>query len=136
MKNKWYVATLIMRCWVGESAPGSWTCDRQICVIRATDGDEAYRKALRLGEEEEDSYSNAFGEIVHWEFVGLEDLDELVGRTIRDGTEIRSFLFEHDDPFRLIPQREELTIFWIQRNKHRTAQEIIDNRYKSDGKVE
>jgi hypothetical protein len=126
--RKWYVASVIYRCRVGDADPGPWTCDRQIRVIRATDETQAYVRAIELGKAGEHSYANSEQEIVTWDFVGLEDLDELVDKAIRDGTEIKSYLFTHPDPENLIKEPHNLTISWIQRNKHKTAQEIIDER--------
>lgn len=99
-KQHWYVATLIIRCRV-ENQPAPWTCDEQVRVIRAANDDEAYDKAVALGKSEETVYKNGDGEDVFWEFIGLEDLTEL-DSAIRDGTEIRSRLFGHQDPASLV----------------------------------
>ena len=126
-RNRWYVARLIVRCRVGEHDPGPWTIDEQVHVLRAPDHETAYQKALQFGKAEEHSYENAAGETVYWDFVGLAELDELLGRTIRDGTEITYRLYDSDDPEALVPDKEDLIAFWSERNKHRTAREILED---------
>ncbi len=133
MKNKWYVATLLLRCKVGDGDVGPWACDEQVHVLRAHDEDEAFDKALKLGQEEEHSYKNAYGEVVSWSFIGLENLEELSSPSIRDGTEIKSRIFEESNPSRLVRQKDGLTAYQAQRNKHRTAEEIISEHELSDG---
>lgn len=128
MNQIWYVASIIMRCVVGEDDHGPWLCDRQIRLVVAKDGDEAYEKALNFGREAEHNYRNSEGEMVRWMMVGIEDIDELVGGSIDDGTEIKSLLFRCRSPQQLVRNRQEVTTAWIEKNNHRTAQEIIDMR--------
>lgn len=116
-ENKWYVATLIMVCKV-ENEPGPWTCDEQICVIRATSEQLAYEKALQLGEDSATSYQNVYGQTVQWSFVGLGNLEEILADAIRDGTEIRSRLFGHNEPSKLVLAKEQLSVFGAQNNPH------------------
>ena len=111
MKKQWYVATLIVQCRVGDQQDGPFTCDEQIRLIRAVDAEEAYQKALQLGKGEEVVYQNSDGEDVFWEFVGLEDLEELFDKTISDGREIRSRLSEQDRPSELVCDKAALSVF-------------------------
>lgn len=122
MANGWYVATLIIRCRVQNNEIGPWTCDEQIRVLRAPDSGVAYEKALQLGRSEEESYQNADGETVFWEFVGLADLEALFDSTIKDGTEIKSHLFKSDNPVKQVHEREELTVFRWELERQRRAQ--------------
>ena len=108
-KQKWYVATLIVRCVVSDNSP-PYTCDEQVHLLRAPDADSAYEKALKLGAKEECTYQNVDGENVHWQFVGLENLEDLEG-TIRDGVEIRSRLFDCDDAADLTTPKSQLSVF-------------------------
>ena len=75
MGNIWYVAKLVLQCRVGDGDMGPWTCDEQVRVIKATDDDHAYEKAIGLGKEEEHTYSNVDGETVSWTFIGLSNLE-------------------------------------------------------------
>ena len=120
-----------MRCRVGEHDPGPWTIDEQIHVLRAPDPEVAYEKALQFGKEEEHSYLNASGETVYWEVVGLAELEELMSRSIRDGTEIAYRLFDSDNPDALISDKDDLIVFWGERNKHRTVKEILEEPGRS-----
>ena len=110
MKNKWFIATLIIRSRVGNNSNEAQLCDEQVRLIKAPDEDTAYAKASELGKEEEVSYQNEYGQIVTWEFIGLADLEEL-DATIRDGTEIRSRLFHNDNPKNLVADKTKLTVF-------------------------
>jgi uncharacterized protein DUF4288 len=123
MKQKWYIATLIIRSRVGDE-PGPYTCDEQIRVIRAFNADAAYEKAVQISTGEEQTYENSDGENVFWEFVGLEDLEEL-DSAIRDGTDIRSRLFGHPNPESLVSLRERLQIFQTATNAPPRKNRII-----------
>lgn len=111
MKSKWYVATLIMKTVISARPDDTPACDKQVRVLRASSADEAYEKAMALGRMEEHAYENTYGEIVRWEFVGLVDLDEISARTIRDGTEIKSRIFENASPETLVSSKEQLAVY-------------------------
>jgi hypothetical protein len=123
MKNKWYVATIIVRSRVGNDDNEPWLCDEQIHLIKAPDEDTAYLKAIELGKEKEDYYKNDLGETVFWEFFGLVDLEELDVTTIQDGVEIRSRLFDNSNPNNLINDKTKLTVY-----VNRATQEQIAKR--------
>jgi hypothetical protein len=98
LKNEWYVATLILRAVRASNVGEPLTCFEPIHVLRAPDDETAYK--------------NAHGEIVSWEFVGLEDLEMLpIDRAIRAGTEIRTRIFRHQDPSSLVHSKDNLQIF-------------------------
>ncbi len=123
MRSEWYVAKLmklIMKCEVGDNDKGSWTCEEQVRVILAAEGDEAYDKAIRLGAAEEIAYQNVYGEEVRCSFVGLGQLEGLTDETIEDGTEITSRFIETDDPSALVLPRERLNALWWKSNPHGT----------------
>lgn len=111
MKSRWYVATLIMRTVINARPSDTPACDEQVRVLRASSADEAYEKAVELGRMEEHAYENTYGETVSWEFAGLVDLDEISARVIRDGTEIKSRIFEHRSPETLVSSKEQLAIY-------------------------
>lgn len=107
-------------------------CDEQIRILRAPDEDAAFKKALQLGKDQEHSYENSEGEVIKWEFIGMENVEELVGDSVEDGTEIRSRIFEHHDPRTIIREKEKLLIYRAIHNKDRKAYEIIDEADPSD----
>jgi hypothetical protein len=127
MEGRWYVATLIIRSRKeSEDKPLLWVGEEQICLIQAPDADAAYEKAVELGREGEVSYENMLGDIVHWEFVGLEDL-EWLDEPIQDGTEIRSRFFQHRDPSSLVTEKADLSAYWpVSHNNQHSQNKIID----------
>lgn len=129
---KWYVAETIVRCRVGKARGRKVVYDRQIKVLRAANHEAAYKRALRLGRDENHHYKNSSGEIVYWEFIGLADLDTLTEGKIGDGMEIHSRL-QRGDPKAEVCGKRDLTVFWLERNKHKTAAELLNDSAKQFG---
>lgn len=129
MKQAWYVATIILKCELAGEAttPNEWTCLQQIHVLRASDRKVAYGKAVMLGKSLEYSYQNAEEQDVTWTFVGLENLEELSEKVIRDGTEICGRIFYTQSPDNLVVEKESLSVFYIDEIRHLTASEIIED---------
>jgi hypothetical protein len=123
---KWYVAEIIVRCRVGRAQSRKVLYDRQIKVFRATNHERAYRRALNLGKAENHRYKNSAGKTVHWEFVGLANLETLQDKRIVDGTEIHSNL-QRGNPKAEIRAKCDLTVFWYERNKRKTAAELLND---------
>ena len=111
----WYIATLVIASKAG--ADEVQTCEEQIRAIRAPNAESAYEKALIVGKNEEHSYLNVYGQTVTWAFVGLENL-EVVDDSMRDGVEIRSRLFGHKTPSKLVRSKAELSVFASENNPH------------------
>ena len=122
----WYVAELIVSCRVGKSSKGKTLYDRQVKVLRASTHEAAYQRALELGKEENHSYKNSTGEKVFWRFAGLGNLEVLQDKEISDGTEIYSRL-QRGDPKSEIRRKRDMTAFWGERNKHKTAGELLNS---------
>ena len=123
---KWYVAEVIIRCRVGKASKRRTLYDRQIKVLRAATDEVAYDRALELGRAENQSYKNSAGEKVSWEFLGLGNLELLHEKTISDGTEIHSRL-ERGNPKSEVRRKRDLTVFWAERDKHKTAGELLNS---------
>ena len=123
---QWYVAELIIQCRVGRLRKRRTLYDRQVKVLRAPTDEAAYARALELGKAENHSYKNSAGETVAWHFVGLSNLETLHQKRISDGTEIHSRL-ECGDPKTAVRPKRALTVFWAERNKHRTARELLNS---------
>ena len=143
MAQIWYVAHLILKCDVaGEpTEPDEWTCIEQIHAIRASDREMAYEKAMAIGKEHEQIYKNSLGQDVSWTFVGLEDLQELLSKSIRDGTEVWGRVFYTNSPNDLVVDKDHLWVFYHDQIAHLTAAEILEdepetklvcNRVKND----
>jgi hypothetical protein len=127
LKQTWYVATIILKCEVAAEPvdPDEWTCIQNIHVLRASDREEAYQKALELGKSGEVTYLNSDGQDVTWKFVGLQFLEELLTKTIRDGTEIWGHVFHSQNPDALVVEKEGLDVFCIDQIRHLTAEQIL-----------
>jgi hypothetical protein len=117
----WYIAELIMECRVGRGRPTLW--DQQLVILRARSATTAYASAMKLGRRQDHAYRNVSGDTVRWSFRGLGNLQELSVRTLRSGTEVHSRLFRKRPP-RVCP-KAKLTVFWAERNEHRTAGELL-----------
>src|SRR5437879_9211911 len=103
----WYIAELIVECRVGRARPTLW--DQQLVVLRARNATAAYAAAMKLGRRQNHAYRNVTGDTVRWSFRGLGDLQELLARTLRSGTELHSRLFRKRPP-RICP-KVKLTVF-------------------------
>jgi hypothetical protein len=57
--------------------------------------------------------------------VGLGNLEILREKEISDGTEIYSRL-ERGGPKPEVRRKRDLTVFWAERNKHKTAGELLN----------
>lgn len=121
---RWYVAEIIVRCRIGKSSKGKLLYDRQFKVLRTCTHEAAYQRAVKLGKEENHSYKNSAGDKVSWQFVGLSNLEMLHDEDIVDGTEIFSRL-QRGNPKSEIRRKRDLTIFWFERNKHKTAGQLL-----------
>jgi hypothetical protein len=122
---KWYAAEVIVWCRAGKAAKGKTLYDRQIKVLRASNDEMAYERALKLGSAENHYYKNSTGEMVSWKFVGLGNFQPLSDKRISDGTEIHSRL-ERGDPKSEVRKKRDLTVFWAERNIHKTAGELLN----------
>jgi hypothetical protein len=132
MSTTWYVATLILKCEIENDPQIPATCFEQIHLIEARDGDNAYEKALQIGNSVEHSYKNYQGNTVYWEFVGLENLEEIFDETIQDGTEIRSRRLLVEDPLSLVRGKDGLTVFLSDHIRNKTAEEILSEPESKD----
>lgn len=118
---KWFVAVLVMECRVGRDRAELW--DEQIRLIRAVNPEDAYQKALTLGKSDHTEWKNSSGQTVRWRFVGLGELQELLDRHLRSGTEVFSTLSRSGRPS-TVPKRK-LNVFWTERNLDKTAAELL-----------
>ena len=120
----WYVAVLIVASSIKEAPEHTGTTDVQIRLLRATDPDSAFAKAIEYGERENVSYLNEHGQTVVWSFFGLYDLRSLDLNDLDDDTEVYNILTERP-PQDLVCAKDELTAFWTEANDSRTAAEIL-----------
>jgi hypothetical protein len=90
----WYLGKIIFRIICGE---GSHTAqfDEQLRLIAAKDEQEAFQKALELGQREQDGFYNQEQQLVQWKFINVAELYRLSG--LLDGAEMYSRIQETDD---------------------------------------
>jgi hypothetical protein len=122
--KKWYLAVLVVASSVDDGCQTSPLIDLQYKLLQAADAEGAYRRALELGAAEAHSYKNADGAEVSWEFLGLNELCELLETDLYDGVEVFSSL-RRGAPEQLLCPKEKLTVFWIDANQHKTAEELL-----------
>jgi len=91
----WYLSKIIFRIICGE---GNHTpqFDEQLRLISAPDEEEALRKAITIGEKEQDAFYNHEQQLVQWKFVNVAELYRFSG--LLDGAEMYSRIQETDDP--------------------------------------
>lgn len=91
-ENRWYVAVLVVECTVDGNEGGEPLVDLQHRLVLAADAEDAYRKALDLGQQSNHSYDNGEGGLVRWKFEGLFDLQVIQDDELAHGTEVFSLL--------------------------------------------
>ena len=87
----WYSSRLILKRTVGNQI-SDFIFDEQVRLIEADNAEEAYAKALKLGQEEECEYWTSEQQEVKWTFIGLSDL-HCIDKSLEDGVEIISKRF-------------------------------------------
>jgi hypothetical protein len=88
----WY-STCIRRFCLIEGT-GAVIYEDSVLLLKASDWDEAQRKAIALGLSKEELYENSEGLRVRWAFDSVITLDEI--RAIADGVEVYSQLAEYE----------------------------------------
>jgi hypothetical protein len=123
---RWYAVHLILECRKTATGESLGTVEEQVRILTATDDEEAYRKALRLGASAEHEYDNSAGERVRWVFAGLGDLDELSVERIEDGTEIASKIIHGAEAGRHVKGKPQLTVFLEKTLAKFRARDLVD----------
>jgi hypothetical protein len=91
----WYLSKIIFRiiCGEGQHTP---QFDEQLRLIAAANEEEAFEKAMAIGEKEQDGFYNHEQKLVQWKFINVSELYKLSG--LLDGAEMYSRIQETDDP--------------------------------------
>ncbi|MDP9040714.1 MAG: DUF4288 domain-containing protein [Bacteroidota bacterium] len=90
----WYLSKIVYRIICGQ---GNHTAqfDEQLRLIHAESSQEAFDKAIALGQKEEDKFYNEDQKLVQWKFVNVSELYKLSG--LLDGAELYSRIQETDN---------------------------------------
>jgi Domain of unknown function (DUF4288) len=108
---KWYIAEVILLIRVGDGLRN--TLHKNTLLVRADSPEEAYQKAVLLGQESEVSYANPEGKQVQITFWGLAELS-VVHDELERGAEL---LYEEkvglskEDIEKLVLPQQQLSIF-------------------------
>lgn len=128
MDKKWYIAVLVISSNVNKTLKElEPLIDLQFRLIRASDPEAAYQTVMEIGRAEHHVYKNEDGKDVEWIFQGLNDLRELDEKKIVSGMEVYSRILRADSGELVVP-KEELTVFWYEQTKDKTAEEILEEK--------
>lgn len=85
----WHVAEAIFQSSI-ERASSDYLplTERSWFLVSAPDEETALAKATKLAAAKQELYANADGERVHWAFVRIERIREIMDVELVDGTEI------------------------------------------------
>ena len=108
----YFCAQLLIVCIVNRKKPRKRnTWDHSFVLIQAKSYEEAFRRALEIGREQETTYLNQQGEKVRWAFVRVESIKRLSHSL--DGQEAGSLLgaYASNKPLslkkRFLPEKSE-----------------------------
>lgn len=85
----WYSATLVFRSKIAGETSIRPLCEERVVLFRAKSELHAAKAAERYGRLEVHSYVNVAGELVNWEFVGIDDFHVLDSPAV-DRWEVRT----------------------------------------------
>lgn len=90
----WYLSKLVFRiiCGEGQHTP---QFDEQLRLIAAINEEEAFGKAMALGEKDQEGFYNHQQKLVQWKFIDVAELYKLSG--LIDGAELYSKIQETDN---------------------------------------
>lgn len=90
----WYLSKIVFRivCGDGDHTP---QFDEQLRLVEANDEQEAFSKAVEMGESGSDVFENERKALVRWEFVNVAELYKLTA--LIDGAELYSRIQEADN---------------------------------------
>lgn len=108
---RWYIADVVLEHLIQDDPRN--VVHVNVHLIEAGSPEEAFDKAIKLGEEEERVYENSDGKSVHIRFRGLRELN-VIHDELKDGAEL--FYEEvaglsEDELLQRITPKEQLAVF-------------------------
>lgn len=90
----WYISKIIFQviCGDGEHTP---QFDEQLRLIQAKNEQEALKKAIEIGLEEQNTFNNSKDESVIWSFIDVSELQRV--NELKDKTELYSRIVEPEN---------------------------------------
>src|SRR6187431_938427 len=91
---KWYLAKMVFRiiCGQGDHTP---QFDEQLRLVAGISKEDSFKRALEMGNREQDTFYNRKEQLVQWQFINVSELyllDELI-----DGAELYSRIEEKEN---------------------------------------
>ena len=114
----WYLVKIVFQIICGNTSESQF--DEQLRLIAATDKDEAFFKAKKYGEREEDIFFNNKQQQVQWKFINVSELYKL-GEMI-DGAELYSRIEERGNADAYIETVNRKAAGIIQSDSHQLLQ--------------
>ena len=108
---EWFIADLVVEYIIGDETDRS--VDINIVLVEAHTAEEAYVKALELGKDYEDTYTNTDGVPVEVRFIGLRELN-VIHDKLEHGAELTYESPEElskDEIRALVKPKQRLAIF-------------------------
>jgi hypothetical protein len=107
----WYLAKIVFRiiCGDGDHTP---QFDEQLRLISASSKEEAFKKAQRTGEKEEETFYNRRQQLVQWQFINVIEIYKI--SELIDGAELYSRIEERDNAdayIHVVNQKAENILF-------------------------
>jgi len=90
----WYLAKFVFRiiCGEGDHSP---QFDEQLRLVAGSSKEEAFRKAIDMGQKEEETFYNNKQQLVRWQFINISELYVL--SELIDGAELYSRIEEKEN---------------------------------------
>ena len=104
---RYYAAAILSQCRVVINGTSSKMrrCSTEICLFKAKSDRDALRLAKKIGRSKEVSYENTDGNMVHVEFIGITDIEDITFRARFDEVYGRAF-----DMLNPMERKEHLTL--------------------------
>jgi Domain of unknown function (DUF4288) len=93
-RESWFSATL--QFYFVNSVVGKTRAEDSVFLVRATEFNEAFKKFLSIGKENETSFQNRLGQEIKKRFAAITTLD-IIPQTDLDGVEIKSTPLDEPD---------------------------------------
>jgi Domain of unknown function (DUF4288) len=91
--KSWFSVKLLFASEIAGEAQGDRLCEESIIVVSESDEEHARQTARAIALNMQHDYRNEHGDLVHWRFVKILEIQDLCEDKIESGTEVWSRLF-------------------------------------------
>jgi hypothetical protein len=106
----WFMAVIVRGSYTEHGYDRERMGDLLYKLVEAPDAEAAYAKAVAIGEESVDTYTDEEGREISLEYLGLADLMEIAAGKPDDGSEVYSEAI-NTKPLERVLRKEALTVF-------------------------